>query len=181
MKFLIDKEKESGFTLMEILVALSLISIAMLSMASLTMSVIKSNSMSFKTIEGLNMAEDTMEFIKSTMSFDAGSDNLIVAATDDPNTSVGLRETDVDAADDVIDMSAEVGSDPTLFTDPDVSQAGFSGSFDKEPQWVYNIKDNFPINGMKTIVVIVGWNEGGADRFVALQSGLVSSSVSNRY
>lgn len=151
-------EREWGFTLMEIMVSLVILSVGLFGLASQTVSVIKANSLSDKITQATVLAEDKLEELKRL-----------------GYTHTQLQDTDGNTAD----VSANTTADSSLFTNPDHSDTNPNGETGTVPltsklKRVWNVADNTPATGMKTITVIVGWRtanpSGGAAKshYVAL-------------
>lgn len=178
----------NGFTLIEIMIAIVILSVALLSMASTTVTVIKGNQVSNKATEAIAFAQDTMEDLRNKNFYlgtngtlaaadnnDAGAD-AVLGTTDDPISSE-LKNSNT-ANDNTTSASA-------LFASPDHAyQINATGIEDttlpvlNSPAlttsalflrrgWV--IKDNTTLN-TKTVTVVVGWVETGFNKYVSIST-----------
>jgi type IV pilus assembly protein PilV len=132
--------KENGFTILEVLFAISILSIGILAVASMQASAIRGNDFAGRTTNGTSLAADKME-------------KLIAIAFDNYEDS-DLQDTDGDGdggLDDATTGSAdhyENQNDWTVF---------------------WNISDNSLINNTKTVSVIVTWTHRGAQKNVSMR------------
>lgn len=159
-------EPEGGFTLLEILVAVVFVSIGFLGLASTVISVIKGNNISGDMTTAVVMAQEKLEELRNK-DFNMGADFAIGGGDD----TIDAELTDDGVAGDV---GTEVEGYPSLFTSPDHSDAGFTGALTNSPQRVWNIADNTPSSGMKTVTVIVGWKDVN-EHYVALTTAIEGS------
>ena len=97
-----DRDNNSGFTLMEVLMAMLILSVGLLGMAALITGIINSNKLSNRISTATVLAQDKMEDIKRAGYADAADD------TEDYNTisdySLYKRITDVVADDPAAGM-----------------------------------------------------------------------------
>lgn len=159
-------QPEGGFTLLEILVAVVFVSIGFLGLASTVISVIKGNNISGDMTTAVVMAQEKLEELRNK-NFNMGADFAIGGGDD----TIDAELTDDGVAGDV---GTDVQGYSSLFTGPDHSDAGFTGSLTNTPQRVWNIADNTPAAGMKTVTVIVGWKDVN-EHFVALTTAIEGS------
>ena len=159
-------EPEGGFTLLEILVAVVFVSIGFLGLASTVISVIKGNNISGDMTTAVVMAQEKLEELRNK-DFNMGADFAIGGGDDTIDTELTDDGVGTDVGTDVQDYAS-------LFTTPDHSDAGFTGSLTNTPQRVWNIADNTPATGMKTVTVIVGWKDMN-NHFVALTTAIEGS------
>ena len=134
-------ECEWGFTLVEIMISLVILSVGLLGLASQTLSVIKANSLSDQMTRATVLAEDKMEELKRLGYAHAQ-----------------LQDTDSNTAD----VSTDIQTNPSFFTNPDHSDTNPTSetgtvTLTSALQRVWNVADNTPATGMKTVTVIVGW------------------------
>ena len=145
---------EKGFTLLEILIAITILSVGLLALAEMTVYVIRSNTVGNKITKATVLAQDKLEKLKN-LSY----------------TNAQLDDTDSNTAD----VSTNIHSNTALFTSPDHSDAypndatGQTITISLSPQRVWNVAANTPASGMKTVTVIVGWNDS-INHFVALST-----------
>jgi len=151
-------ERRWGFTLLEVMIGLVILSVGLLGLASQTLSVIKANTLSDQVTKATIIAEDKLEELK----------RLGYAHTQ-------LNDTDNNTAD----VSTDIQAYPRLFTNPDHSDTNYAGETGTValtslkaclrpgppaagatpcPNLVWNVADNTPAAGMKTVTVIVGWH-----------------------
>ena len=150
-------EDSNGFTLLEVLVALAILSIGLLALAEMTTHVIRGNTLGSKITRATVFAEDKLEELK------------------------GLSYTDPqldDSDGDSTDFYTNIDSDITLFTNPDHTDdypddaTNQSVNIRMSQQRVWNVAENTPAAGMKTVSVIVGW-KGSKNHFVALSTIII--------
>ena len=144
MKKLSKLKDSRGFTLVELLVAVCVMAIAFAGLATMQIACINGNSIASNITTGMTLAQDKMEELNS-LDFndpelannnasndlnlqDAVDDSTLVG--DNANSDDGHRETDIDA------------------------QGNAGGTYTR----IWNIADNVPTTGMKTIAVIVTWS-----------------------
>ncbi|MBW1913263.1 MAG: prepilin-type N-terminal cleavage/methylation domain-containing protein [Deltaproteobacteria bacterium] len=132
--------RDKGFTILEVLFAISILSIGILAVASLQASAIRGNDFAGSATNGTIWAADKME-------------KLIAMAFDDYDDS-NLRDTDGDG-DGGLD-------DATIATaDHNETQGDWTV--------LWNISDNSLINNTKTVNVIVNWTNHGAQKSVSMR------------
>jgi prepilin-type N-terminal cleavage/methylation domain-containing protein len=134
-------ERAWGFTLTEVMVSLVVLSVGLLGIAAQSVSVIKANSLSDQMTRATVLAKDKMEELKRL-----------------GYTHTQLQDTDNSTAD----VSADITTYPALFTNPDHSDTNPNGetgtvTLTSTPKRVWNVANNTPATGMKTITIIVGW------------------------
>ena len=142
---------EKGFTLLEILIAITILSVGLLALAEMTVYVIRSNTVGNKITKATVLAQDKLEKLKN-LSY----------------TNAQLDDTDSNTAD----VSTNIHSNTALFTSPDhtdTCNSSCSVTISQTPQRVWNVAANTPASGMKTVTVIVGWNDS-INHFVALST-----------
>ena len=191
-----EQSESNGFTLIEILIAMVILSVALLSMASTTVSVIKGNQVSNRVTEAVTLAQDTIEELRNK-NFYLGTNGTLEAADNNDTGDDGTLGT----ADDPISSelkNSNPGNDAitvtaNLFNSPDHAYAldvngeddrtvpilnspalTLSSSFLRRA-WV--ITDNTALN-TKTITVIVGWSEAGLDRYVSISTIIAGTRYS---
>ncbi|MBI4379137.1 MAG: prepilin-type N-terminal cleavage/methylation domain-containing protein [Nitrospinae bacterium] len=172
----------SGFTLIEIMIAIVILSVALLSMASTSVSVIKGNQVSDRVTEATTLAQDTIEELRNK-DFYLGSDGLL--GTGDDTISPELSNSNT--------SNEGITNSVTLFESPDHAyNIDSSGNEDRtnllnspplttsvfylRRSWV--IQDNIPVANMKTIIVIVGWIEAGLNRYVTVSTVIAGTRFS---
>ena len=151
MKRLFSNEK--GFTLLEILIAITILSVGLLALAEMTVYVIRSNTIGNKITKATVLAEDKLEQLRN----------------------LGYSDTQLSNGGDNNDVSTDIHSGAPsfpLFTSPDhtdTCDSSCSVTISQTPQRVWNVADDTPASGMKTVTVIVGWKDS-INHFVALST-----------
>lgn len=139
-------KKQSGFTLIEVLVALAVFSVGILAVAAMQVMAIRGSSYSNHLTEAVNVAGDRMETLMNLQYTSTVTDPL-------------LQELFVDGPAGL--DSEGVAADQQL--PPFVSE---SSNVTYNVSW--NIAPNVPVAGSMTVRVIVTWTEGGAQKRMAL-------------
>lgn len=136
---------EKGFTLIEILIAIVILGIAFMGLANLQISCINGNSHSCCLTKAVILAQDKMEELKNL------NRNHPDLADTYPGNNHDLRQSidsqDCDHREDSIHLKGE--SSETVHDLND-------GSYTR----IWNVADNTPFPGRKTVVVIVTWEPG---------------------
>lgn len=133
-RFISAYKNEGGFTLIEVMISISILTIGLLAVASMQMSAIRGNNMSDNTTCALALAEDKMEELLG----------LSYSHADLANDPAAGNDSDLDSIVNVDHEEAGIGEN------------GLSpGHFRR----IWNIADNTPMSNNKTITVIVTWNE----------------------
>jgi type IV pilus assembly protein PilV len=131
-----------GFTLVEILIAMVILGIAFMGLANMQVSCINSNSNSSQLTKAIILAQDKMEEIKSL-----NPDHPDLADTN-PGNNGNLRQSIEPQDSDHRESHIEIkGESPQSV--PDLNY----GSYTR----IWNVADNTPFPGRKTVVVIVTW------------------------
>jgi len=136
---------ENGFTLIEILIALVILGIAFMSLANMQISCISGNSNASQLTKAIILAQDKMEEIKSLNPqhpdlADANQDN-------NGNLRQSIDPEDSDHRESYVKIKGE--------STPSVPDSHY-GSYTR----IWNVADNTPLPGRKTVVVIVTWKSG---------------------
>ena len=190
-----EQSESNGFTLIEIMIAIVILSVALLSMASTTVTVIKGNQISNRVTEAVALAQDTIEDLRNKNFYlgtngtleiadnaDAGTD-AVAGTADDPisselkNSNTGNDNTTAAAAlfaspDHAYQLDANNNETTAILDSPALTT---SASFLRRA-WV--IKDNTALNNTKTVTVVVGWNEAGSDRYVSVSTVIAGTRYS---
>ena len=127
--------EERGFTVIEILIAISILTVGLLAVASMQVSAIRGNGMSSDLTEALTLAEDKMEYLLGLNYNDPDLDDLV--AGNNANLST-ISSGNFDHEELNIDETGNPG-----------------GKFRR----IWNIADNDPITNNKSIFIIVTWNQ----------------------
>jgi type IV pilus assembly protein PilV len=131
------KGPEFGFTFIEVLIAISILTVGMLAVAQMQIMGIRGNDISGKTTEALNLAQQQVEQLHS-MEWNADSE--------DPDLS-----------------DSNPGNNGDLESVTDIDHEKMVG----KQRVVWNIANNTPITNTKTIVVTVTWGGNRFKRRVA--------------
>ncbi|MGD9040805.1 MAG: prepilin-type N-terminal cleavage/methylation domain-containing protein [Desulfobacteraceae bacterium] len=78
-----QKGREAGFTLLEIIVAISILTFGILAVASMQSAAIRGNQLGYRLTEGSTLAQDRLEF-------------LLTKAYNDPLLNIGNNKADPD-------------------------------------------------------------------------------------
>jgi len=136
---------ENGFTLIEILIAIVILGIAFMSLANMQISCISGNSNASQLTKAIILAQDKMEEIKS---LNPQHPNLADA---NPSNNSDLRQSTDPEDSDHRESCVEIKGESTQSV-PDLHY----GSYTR----IWNVADNTPLPGRKTVVVIVTWGYG---------------------
>lgn len=152
-------KRAKGFTVIEVLIALAILSVGIMALISMMIQVVKANAFSDKMTKAAALVQDKMEELRRLQYEDAQLTNR----------------------GDNNDVSTDVQGTPALFTSPDHSDAEPDGdpapsvTLSSTLQRVWNVADNTPNIGsvtnpkMKTVTVIVGW-QGSKAYYVAAKT-----------
>jgi type IV pilus assembly protein PilV len=132
-----ESVRRQGFTLIEVLIAVSILTVGLLAAAKMQISAIQGNYFSSNTSTALSLAEQKMEDL------------------------LGRAYTDAEVADTQSGNNANLRSLATRdHEELKVNEEGVAGGGIYHRVW--NIADNEPITDTKTITILVTW--GGNDR-----------------
>ena len=123
--------EQKGFTIIEVLVAISILTVGLLAVASMQVSAIRGNHMSDNVTIAVALAEEKMEQL---LNLDYG---------------------DTDLKDSVTGNNANLSS--ILSIDHEESNIDETGAAGGHFRRIWNIADSTPITNNKTITVIVTW------------------------
>jgi prepilin-type N-terminal cleavage/methylation domain-containing protein len=123
--------KEKGFSLVELMVAVCIMTIAFAGLASMEIACINGNSIASNVTMGITLAQDKMEELNSVDYNDPR-----VADVNTGNNGTLRSTTNID------------------FSEIDIDEQGDAGGMYTR---IWNIADDAPTLGQKTIVVIVTW------------------------
>jgi type IV pilus assembly protein PilV len=146
---ILGNEKQKGFTLLEVIIAISILTVGILAMASLQGSAIIANASATDITDATTLASDRLEKLASL-------------AYDDTD----LNDTDGDGATGLIDTGFD--SDPLTVNDADygIIQQTARG---KTYSVYWNIAEDDPKVGTKMIQVVVAWEDHGRAKQLALR------------
>lgn len=152
------KDNQQGFTLIEIMIAITVFAIGILAVASMQISAIKGNSFASGMTEACTVAQDKTEEI---MSLDYNDPKL--NDTDGDGTNKDLNNDGVD------DSGNDFGLNDTAAGSADGS-AQYIGATSIQYNISWNIAVDIPVAGTKSVRVIVTWIEKGMSKNVILNS-----------
>ena len=137
--------RERGFTLIEILIAMLILGIGFMGLANLQISCINGNSNSSRLTKAIILAQDKMEELKSL-----NPDHPDLADSN-PGNNGNLKQSigsdDIDHREDHVNIKGESNQ-----TAPDSNYGAYTR--------IWNVADDTPFPGRKTVVVIVTWGSG---------------------
>jgi len=152
--------KQTGFTLIEILIAITIFAIGMLAVALMQSSAIKGNYSSSSMTEAVTLAQDRLELLMARECTDVLIDPDLI----DTNGNGTNQDPDDNGIDD---GGGNFGLDDTgANADGLAAGQGHSGKFDVS----WNIATDEPQNSSRIIKVIVDWQEKGVARSVTVDS-----------
>jgi type IV pilus assembly protein PilV len=126
-------DNQSGFTLLEVLIAISILTVGLLGVAQMQIMGIRGNYFSGNTTAALTLAEEKMEDLLGKSYTDAELND------DEPGNNANLTSiTTIDHEELNIDETGQVGG----------------GIYHR----IWNVADNTPILGTKTVAVIATWD-----------------------
>ena len=145
---------EKGFSLIEILIAITIFAIGMLAVGKMQITAIKGNYFANDLTEATTLAQDRME-------------KLIGLPYSDPlNFDNDVDGTNQDLDNDGVDDSGNnFGLD-----DANTTTADQSDTVDGRYNIFWNIATDHPIDNTKEIRVIVTWTDRGAPKSVSITS-----------
>ncbi|MBN1907901.1 MAG: prepilin-type N-terminal cleavage/methylation domain-containing protein [Deltaproteobacteria bacterium] len=126
---------QGGFTVIEVMIAITILAIGLLGVASMQMNAIRGNSLSDNITCALALAEDKMEEL---MGLDYSDPALEDAIYENNNDLTGVAKGQVDKQEALIDEAGKLNA----------------GHFRR----VWNIAEDTPIDDNKTVTVIVLWD-----------------------
>jgi prepilin-type N-terminal cleavage/methylation domain-containing protein len=139
--------RDKGFTLLEILIAIAILSFGLLAVATMQTTAIKGNSQAIGITEGVTLAQDKAEELM-------GQAYANLADTDTDGTNQ-------DPDDNGLDEFTGDGSDTNFGLDD--TGAAADGSEATGTYTVYwNVAVDEPINNVKTVRIIVQWTDRAA-------------------
>ena len=163
-----SSHKNEGFTILEILIAITILAFGLLAIATMQVSSIKGNAQAIGITEGITLAQDKAEELMR-LPYDDPADN------DDPLDDFCVfngdsNGTNQDADDDGVD---EVGPDLNFGLDDTVDGGGNVIADESEENgryWLYwNVAVDEPIANVKTIRIIVEWSDRGAAKRASVE------------
>jgi type IV pilus assembly protein PilV len=143
-------KEEKGFTLLEVLVAICLLTVGLLGVAAMQAMAIKGNAFAGGVTEATTLAGDRMEYLM-TLDYDDPTDLDDV----DSDGTAGLDDATVGTADQNRTYSNESGMQYDLY---------------------WNTARDAPTADNTTIKIIVIWSDRGVQRKVSMQSIIAKTS-----
>lgn len=131
-------KRQEGFTILEVLVAISILTVGLLAVASMQVAGMHTNAQAKNVTEGINWAQDKLE-------------ELIALPYNDPN-NLGLHDVDNDGA---LGLGNTGGA-------ADYSET--RGIF----VIYWNVAEDTPVTSSKTIRIIATWQDKGITKSVLL-------------
>ncbi len=161
---LIRSHGQAGFTILEVLVASVIFSIALVALSGISFTVIGGNKHSANFVRASALAQEQIEIIRAMGGFSLGAD-MVLGTSDDvipsqlANTNTG-NDGETDPA--------------AMFANPDYTQNGSATplTLSTTPQAEWIVRDNQPLAGMKTVTVVVGWLEGTAKNYAVVSTAM---------
>ncbi len=151
-----EARKEKGFSLLEVMVAITLLTFGILAVASMQVSAIKGNALSRDLTKASSLARGKVE-------------ELMLAGYNDPAVADADGDgTNQDADDDGLDDDGGnfgLEHDTAAEADGNDSETSSSGIVYR---LFWNVAEDEPLNGAKKIRVIVTWTERGAGKRVSM-------------
>jgi prepilin-type N-terminal cleavage/methylation domain-containing protein len=152
-----------GFTLLEILIAMSILSVAMLGIIKMQMIGGKGIGNSRNISAATNLCRGKIEDIRKIRSW------YIAVAGAPVQTDPDLLDPEAGATNDLADWSTPDHRDGGTMDE----NGGGDGIFTR----MWNVVDNLPAAGMKTVRVRVAWEEAGRPRFVELETQVARKNL----
>ena len=125
--------EQKGFTIIEVLVAIFILSVGLLAVATMQVSAIRGNNLSDNVTSALTLAEDKMEYL------------------------LGLNYNDLILQDSVAGNNTNLDTITAGNVDHEELNIDETGSAGGQFHRVWNIADDEPDNNNKTITIIVTW------------------------
>ena len=145
-------KSEQGYTLIEVLIAITILAFGLMAVATMQVTAIKTNAIASGMSQGLTLAQAKVEELM----------NLPYSALDDTDLDGTDEDVDDDGVDDDLD---NFGLDDTVEGDDS----------DKDPPETigrysiyWNVAVDEPVTDSRTIRVIVTWTERGREKRIAL-------------
>ena len=132
----------NGFTLIELLIGIAILGIAFTGLISMQISCLSGISNSCNLTTAVILAQDKMEALKGL-----SGDHFDLADTNPGNNSSLRQSSNCDHREDHV-----VIQDTITQADPALDYRTYSRT--------WNVADNTPFSGRKTVVVIVTWEAG---------------------
>ena len=134
--------EDNGFTLIELLIGMAILGIAFTGLISMQISCLSGISNSCNLTTAVTLAQDKMETLKGLHG-----DHFDLSDTNPGNNSSLRQSSNSDHREDHV-----VIQDTVTETDPYLDYGTYSR--------IWNVADDTPFSGRKTVVVIVTWESG---------------------
>ena len=191
-------EANHGFTLVEILVSLVIFTIGISALASVSLNVITGNNFGRKYVDAAALAQDTLEEIRNEqVNFNLGTDMLLDAAAGGDDT-IPTVLSNCNAVTDGSSVAADLFASPdhaypvaggveTKKSNPtnaincptidiadttDLTSDGFRRTWSIDDGLGGASGVGAPAPGMKTVTVVIGWNDRGTPRYFSVSTAL---------
>jgi type IV pilus assembly protein PilV len=162
--------RQSGFTLIEVLIAISILAIGLLALAKMQMAATESNATSREMTEAMKIAQQQVEDI---MTWPYDDDRLSDGdGENDGCDGLGNYPQDPLEPDDPPDADGKL-PDPVIFGTGGQIDVEHAAGDDDSPDTAnvyWNVAEDYPTAGTKTIRVIVAWTDDGTPRKVVLET-----------
>ncbi len=162
-----SSHKNEGFTILEILIAITILAFGLLAIATMQTSSIKGNAHAIGITEGITLAQDKAEeLMKFPYDTSAVTDNPLGDRNGDGTNQDGDNPPngiDDDDEGTVVDDILNFGLDQTgVAADNKEENVGRYNIY-------WNVALNQPINNVKTIRIIVLWFDRGAAKRASVE------------
>jgi len=164
----IDKERYNhvfarnrGFTLLELLIAMTIFAIGLLGIVKLQMQSGISNSLARNMSTAVNLSRNKLEEVKKVREY--------YIPTTGGTEIVGTDLVDPDSGNDLDNWTNPDHTDGTLLGEDGTPGGMFTRA--------WNIVDDMPDANIKTIRVRVSWNEGTITRSVVLETQIARKNL----
>ena len=150
--------KEKGFTLIELMIAMIVLGIGILALIEMQVAAMSGNSSANQMTIATTLAQDQIERLKGLSFFDAA-----LTDTNAGNNGALTNPTD-DESFDLTDASNPINE-----------SGGTTGLRRYRRFW--NIADNTPIQGVKTVVVFVYWGTVDGDTGLTQHRVIIPTTI----
>ena len=154
-------KNNSGFSLLEVLLGITVFMIGMLGVTALNISSLKSNTFSGNMSEATVIAADKLEELLA-MDFDEIEDSGVEDGTGQDVNNNGIDDDDPDDGADDIDTIVNFGLDNFTSADADGFEEGIGKNNIYNVYW--NVAEDEPMPNTKRVNVIVRWQIKGVWR-----------------
>lgn len=191
-------EANHGFTIVEILVSMVIFTIGISALASVSLNIITGNNFGSKYVDAAALAQDTLEEIRNEQAdFNLGSDMLLDAAAGGDDTIPTVLANCNTGTDGITNAAALFASpdhaypvaggvetkqtNPTnVLSCPAIDIADTNDLTSDGFRRTWSIDDGIggangvgaPAPGMKTVTVVIGWNDRGTPRYLSVSTAL---------